>query len=593
MPMGIFSPRDCSGTTASLLLHVTVALLLIDSATLRCGFVEAGGGVSTFPNDNFDDPVPLRRRFPPFMYPRNPQVFEVSFSWIDSVNIAQVSELALYSVIPDTVSQQVYLLFSYGPTGMGFALEAVEKGYVDLGGLLKEQFYGNLRCQFLDQNATALPAVELERVSLRSAHFSTARVLVGSCPMPNEFVNSVRQDNFRNPPLIRILHENDDGAISEVTHPLHKQNDTFYIQRGEICAGTIPMPATVNSMDLCAQVCANMEANEFGRPCSFWQWDDTMKLCSFRRIRPRKHMCRSARNSLVLGVRRHELWDAVETARTGGDRRLITISAVSPVFGSGDFVNRVAQWVEYHLIAFPDAHFFVYARGGDGRGGSIAHYPLSMPAAAGGIASLHPYIEAGVVTVIWVPVDTERALLLTKRTVQQRNENDFLFRVKHVSDWAAVAVDYDEYVAPIPNSTGPFPLQFPASTFLRQVSSKIGMLTFPKWPAKTPDVIENLLFATDEIGTEKTPERFPKRFIRPEAVAVIKTHEPVVVEQGWDLDDAYLHSDYGTFAVLHFRDKDWEYAVNTGTTQSYTALHDVVDAVKARMWERYNHVDVE
>ena len=58
------------------------------------------------------------------------------------------------------------------------------------------------------------------------------------------------------------------------------------------------------------------------------------------------------------------------------------------------------------------------------------------------------YILAGVATVVWLPADSEGIMNDVKEAFQRRNENDFLFRAKRLSEWFGSSVDYDEFIAP-------------------------------------------------------------------------------------------------------------------------------------------------
>ena len=58
------------------------------------------------------------------------------------------------------------------------------------------------------------------------------------------------------------------------------------------------------------------------------------------------------------------------------------------------------------------------------------------------------YVEAGIVTVVFVPVDTTQSTNRQRTGYQHRDENDFLYRSQHASEWVSSIVDYDEYFAP-------------------------------------------------------------------------------------------------------------------------------------------------
>lgn len=112
---------------------------------------------------------------------------------------------------------------------------------------------------------------------------------------------------------------------------------------------------------------------------------------------------------------------------------------------------------------------------------------------------------------MWLPLDLESVLSGSKEAYQRRDENDFLYRTRHLSEWASASVDYDEYFAPthtvedggIRNDGSHFPnllatdvnmadrdlggLFFPIHRFLANVSAQVEELVFKKWPALIPD----------------------------------------------------------------------------------------------------------
>ena len=51
-------------------------------------------------------------------------------------------------------------------------------------------------------------------------------------------------------------------------------------------------------------------------------------------------------------------------------------------------------------------------------------------------------------TVIYLPLDTESVTNKMKEGFQRRDENDYLYRARHVSEWVSGSVDYDEFFAP-------------------------------------------------------------------------------------------------------------------------------------------------
>ena len=610
------------------------------SAEHAAAATTAGGGVREFA-DPFPNPVAHAQKLPHFIYLRQPQLFPVSWPFIDNVstaaaNLSAPMDLVLYSVIPDSVAGKAYLLFSYGKSGMSWATGEVEAALPtsnpnppcdkshpcrNLAPFLREQRVGKLRCTFSRADGTAavdkqgLPLQE--PVEVLSAWIAFTRILVGTCTLPAA-VDSWLADSAAPPPTIRVLHEHDDGAGLRVQS---KEPDTignsFFEVDGLECEKmrTAIPPKAFATKQSCAEHCLSMNAYFQSRPCSTWQWDAASRSCSYSRHYPGAKSC-WLNASVIVGTRRHESWDLVDTSRTEADRRLVTFSGPGPVFGDGRYVDRVAQWIEYHLLNFPDAHFFIYARGGDGRGG-YADVMNSLPASAGAVAPLHPYIEAGVVTVVWVPLDPASAVLPSKHQVMIRDENDYLYRAKHLSEWVCSGLDYDEYIAPVhtmqPNkfavpgrtnktldlsrrSSGKW--LFPIAPYLRRISPRAGQIQFRKWPAKSPNVTNFIFMDTDEIAASTSPAKLGKYFVRSEAAQVLFTHTTIFYDSVWanlsnHVGHARLFVGKVGFEILHFRERDWQDDVAAGNVVGYGAALSVAAAVKQRMWKRFTTVAIE
>ena len=578
--------------------------------------------------DSFPDPKVHRgRKLPHYIYPRQPQLFHVTWSFRSSglradvaANLSEPMPLGLYSAIPDIAAGKVYLLFSYGPLGWKWhrtrALDVLptvvnrapcDRGHpcTNLKPFLNDPpRMGSLRCAFLDANGTVATGEDgkplLSDVIAHSAWLAFPRALVGTCEMPAQFKAWLAAAEEHTVPQIQVLREGDSGGgLADNNNPTTR---LFH----EVPSRRCPMGfrASAQTKEQCANFCASVKRDAIAAECYMWQWHQASQTCYFARWRYHSNLCR-ANTSMVVGVRRHESWDAIDTSRALEERRLISFSAPSPVFGDGRFVERVAQWVEYYLLNFPDSHFFVYARGGNGRGGYADKRANSLPASADATAALFPYIQAGVVTIVWVPEDPENVLLDTKQIVQMRNENDYLYRAKHLSKWVCSGVDYDEYIAPTHIAGTPFDDMslantssgkwlFPIERHLRSVGDSCGLLRFLKWPAATPDPGNMVLVDTTEIGTHAVFGKLGKYIVRADAAQVLFTHTPLAFEPDWanltkvKHAETLLRAGSFVFELLHFRERDWQAALTTGNVARYGATQTVARAIKRRIWIRFN-----
>jgi hypothetical protein len=118
------------------------------------------------------------------------------------------------------------------------------------------------------------------------------------------------------------------------------------------------------------------------------------------------------------------------------------------------------------------------------------------------------YITANIVTVVWVP-DYVKGSSSDRYAVQLRDENDFLYRARHLSEWVCPSVDPDEYFAPTQMYTSTretercsfdvegvvnasvddaklSSLFFPIHPYLEQVPATIVTILFLKWPTVIP-----------------------------------------------------------------------------------------------------------
>jgi hypothetical protein len=123
---------------------------------------------------------------------------------------------------------------------------------------------------------------------------------------------------------------------------------------------------------------------------------------------------------------------------------------------------------------------------------------------------------ANIVTVVWVP-EYAAGINNGKYAFQQRDENDFHYRARHLSEWVCPSVDFDEYFAPtvpatVQNAHHNNPCQFdvdgvsnaslndpamagkffPIQSFLERVPTGVHKIGYLKWPTMIPDAAQGL-----------------------------------------------------------------------------------------------------
>lgn len=580
------------------------------------------------------------RKFPRHIYLRDPQPFSVHIPVSVEkknrgvANATSKVDLTVFSVFPDTQIGKAYVLFSYfypewKPFTAAFPMkDTIPSCHAGQCANLLEHFaspwFGNIRCQFERADGTVLESAPPTRVRAHSATVATSAVFVGTCDLPPEFSELVQQDDFSNPPKIRLLREHD---VEGVPTGVRKTESAALFEdlSGFQCQGLVKKEQ-FSSKEACEQDCLHSVhmhlrmAHRGKQQCTTWHWTDGDGCYQSSDNLPAA-FCEQRGGPSFGGRRRFDAWDAIETARA--ETKLMAFGCSMPVFGDGSYMNRIPQWLEFQLLNFPDAHFFVYLRGGDGFGG-YAHRTNEIPGTVGGVAALYPYIEAGVVTVVWIPPDEAEVLLQSKNPLQKRDENDFLYRAKHLSEWISASIDYDEYFAPTrtvdangmakqsSGSAGSVVFHvdqavdvdwvgdaavgemfYPIGAFLQQVSSDVQQLTFHKWPAEIPDQQSRVYLETSTIATDSTPGRLGKYILRPVDAQLIFTHFPLVAEQAGELNkrhSAPLIVGNTEYNLLHFRDRDWAEVSNSteGVLKPYTLTHGIAAAVKERLWLRYN-----
>lgn len=278
----------------------------------------------------------------------------------------------------------------------------------------------------------------------------------------------------------------------------------------------------------------------------------------------------------------------------------------------------------FQLYNFPRAHFFVYLRGGGNSRNSSSFdpsLPHSIPGVVGGSAALYPYILNRIVTVVWLPRDVEFQLEKNVDSFQRRDENEFLYRARHLSEWASASVDYDEYFAPT-HIVGPKLMRrnhvgstfsdvkeaidpdwnnrrngasfYPLGPILRNVSQEVHALWWHKWPTEIPEQDDKLYLETQRIAVDSTRGKLGKYIVRPLKAKLLWTHMPLVpadpkAEEFPHAASSRLVVGNVGYDLLHFRDRDWAaVADNSSLYRPYRLTLDVAKIVKERLWQRYS-----
>ena len=256
--------------------------------------------------------------------------------------------LALYSVVPDIVDRKVYVMFEIWWREWDEVREQVfniygpcrgDKHYcANIGPHFWEPYFGDLRCEFIDPDGRVLPG-EPSRVEVFSAELLTSATFVGACDMPDTFRDLLliqhpyTSSAEKGLPGVRVLREGDPGVPQgeHASEGAHGYQDYSGVQ----CRGLDRLADGDGSADTCRDACIALDRN-----CSLWQY---RKLCYMAADPPMAKACWSDKK-FVGGRRRQAVWDAHDTTRE--NKRLISFGCSMPIFGDGNYMNRIPQWME-------------------------------------------------------------------------------------------------------------------------------------------------------------------------------------------------------------------------------------------------------
>jgi hypothetical protein len=301
--------------------------------------------------------VALDRPLPQFVNIRSPQEYlgamAIGSTTTDKhVNVSfDPIHLYLFSVIPDVVDKQVYLLFEFLWSEMqpvkSLAFSNCSGHYCPTDALphLREKSFGDLRCEFiapdgrvLAEAPTPVVAREVDLVSV-----STVNTFVGTCAMPEQFSKMVADDayNGTNSPQVRLLRQGDVGAGPSATASWG--TGAFEPHDGWVCMHMRQTPEGDMSAEACAGVCHARSKRGSDSDCFAWNWHSVKKVCWTGEHMPVLDVCQR-RPGWVGELRRHPAWDQVDTHRER--KRLITFGLGMPLFGDSSYMLRVPQWIE-------------------------------------------------------------------------------------------------------------------------------------------------------------------------------------------------------------------------------------------------------
>ena len=311
------------------------------------------------------------RKFPHFIHLRPAQAYNVHLpisADAGAVNGTTLVHLSLYTIIPDTIDKKAYLLFKFHLDEFRAFVDIFpargntchDSKCSDLMPHLHNRFFGNLRCQFVAPNGTTL-ATPPARVEAYSAKVGKVSQLIGTCPLSDAFVEELLRDEHETPPGIRVLREGDRTGAPAGAHS-DDDSAAFESFADNRCSGpSVQKRKIAKSLEQCRSSCAPPTETTPG--CLMWQWsepDGCFQSTAFG-IRCSgagagggggggKRDATAKYPGWVGGRRRHDVWDAIDTAREEPDRSLISFGCSMPVFGNGAYMDRIPQWLEYVLL---------------------------------------------------------------------------------------------------------------------------------------------------------------------------------------------------------------------------------------------------
>jgi hypothetical protein len=298
------------------------------------------------------------RPLPRFVNVRSPQDYvgavAISSTTTSShVNVSFDIRLYLYSVVPDVVDAQVYLLFEF----VSFEWHPIRTlvfsnctGHycpTDVLPHLRERSFGDLRCEFVAPDGRVLaetPTAPVVAREMDMAAMTTVNTFVGQCAMPEQFRKMVaKQDDYNgtNLPRVRVLRQGDVGAGPNAIATTGA--GAFARHDGWMCLNHAQAAHEGDrSAAACADWCYEKHANDtIG--CFSWHWLATTKKCYTTNHMPVLEAC-ERHTGWVGAIRRHVAWDQVDTQRKR--KRLISFGLGMPLFGDSSYMLRVPQWLE-------------------------------------------------------------------------------------------------------------------------------------------------------------------------------------------------------------------------------------------------------
>lgn len=291
------------------------------------------------------------------------------------VNESIPLHVGLYSVVPDLERGEAMLLFEFSWIQLQSldmqsrvfgdpCHSATSHECTDLKQHMWNPYFGDLRCEFIDRDGKVMPGPK-PRLVVDSAELAVSATFVGSCPMPETFLEmikneaSTRTETVRKSldftmeeesslssekplPRMRLLRKGDPGVEPGV----HVESVEGAFQEDDHwqCLGMHHFVQGDGSATECASACYQLRNTIADGGCAQWQLiSGRCFVCPTPtpswRCRPLGH----AKGETA----RHLGWDMVVTSPAHpGHKRLITFGCSMPLFGDGNYMNRIPQWFE-------------------------------------------------------------------------------------------------------------------------------------------------------------------------------------------------------------------------------------------------------
>ena len=291
------------------------------------------------------------------------------------VNVSIPVHMGLYSVVPDLERGEIFFLFEFwwkqvksldlqnrvfGPS----CHFADRHKCADLRRHMWNPYFGDLRCEFVNRDGRVMPGPK-PGLAVHSAELLTSTTFVGSCPMPEAFVEMIEHEaatrtevarkglTFANAasssektlPRVRLLREGDPGVEPGVH--VESVEGAFQADNHQRCYHMKHFLRGDRSAMDCGSACYQLRNSTSGG-CVQWQLISGKCFVSSAFIASRH--CQAS--SLARGGKARALaWDAVATSPADpAHKRLITFGCSMPLFGDGNYMNRIPQWLEYVCV---------------------------------------------------------------------------------------------------------------------------------------------------------------------------------------------------------------------------------------------------